>query len=569
MRIFNRREKNPTLAGMSTDLASARENDMLKRLVLVLGVFAFCFSLLSVRLINLSMLGGVSGHGNVVTAVKDVPARPDIFDRNGEMMATDITVASLYADARKIIDVDEAADEIGAIFPGVNAVALRHKLASDRAFVWVKREVTPRQKARIYNLGLPGLFFVDETRRVYPKGRAAAHVLGFVNIDNKGIAGIEKFINGDTKKTIEDKTGPKSEPVYLSIDLRVQHALADELARARDEHKAKAAAGIVLDTQSGEVVAMVSLPDYDPNSPTQALEKESLNRNTAGVYELGSIFKTFTTAMVLDSGDASLGTRYDTRKPIRISGFTINDFHAQRRLLSVPEVFIYSSNIGAAKMAMDVGVDNHRAFLKRLGLLDRLVTELPENRKPLMPKKWKSVNSMTISFGHGLSVAPLQMVAAAAAMVNGGRLIHPTFLRRSSVAAFLDSKQVIKPKTSRMMRELMRLNVVRGTGKRADVPGYRVGGKTGTAEKVVDGRYDNDALLTTFLSAFPTDAPEYVVFVMFDEPQPSEATNGYATAGWNAAPTTSKIIRRIAPMLGVLPRGDQVNPFGEPVMVSY
>jgi len=569
VKLLGRRNKNFSLTDGDGSIAGVHENDMLTRLVLVLGIFVICFSVLAVRLVNLSMLGEGSGHVNVAAAVNIIPARPDIFDRNGEMMATDITVASLYADARKIIDSDEAADEIGAVLPGINTVSLRKKLSSNRAFVWIKREVTPRQKASIYNLGLPGLFFVNETRRVYPKGRAAAHIIGHVNIDNRGIAGIEKYIDRMQKTGLKNKNDIKPEPIYLSVDLRVQHALADELARAKDEHKAIAAAGIVLDVQSGEVVAMVSLPDYDPNSPAQALEKVRLNRNTAGVYELGSTFKAFTAAMVLDSGAASMSTRYDARKPIKISRFTIRDFHGQRRLLSVPEVFIYSSNIGAAKMAMDVGLDAHQKFLKRLGLLDRLVTELPENRKPLMPKKWKPINSMTISYGHGLSVAPLQMASAAAALMNGGRLINPTFLRRSSVAAFLDSTQVIKPKTSRMMRELMRLNAVRGTAKRADVPGYRVGGKTGTAEKVVNGKYVDDLLLTTFVGVFPTDAPEYVVFVMFDEPKGSEATHGYATAGWNAAPTTGKIIKRIAPMLGVLPRGDQVNPFGEPVMVSY
>ncbi len=554
---------------MSTDTANAQENDMLTRLVLVLGIFAFAFTVLVVRLVNLSMLGDAPNRVNIAAAVNSVPARPDIFDRNGEMMATDITVASLYADARKIIDIDEVSDEIGAIFPDVDAVALRQKLSSKRAFVWIKREVTPRQKARVFNLGLPGLFFSNETRRVYPNGRAAAHILGYVDIDNRGIAGIEKYIDKQLKNQPKNKVLAKAEPVYLSVDLRVQYALGDELARALEEFQAKAIAGIVLDVQSGEVVAMASLPDFDPNSPTQTLSRDTLNRNTAGVYELGSTFKTFTTAMVLDAGVATMNSRYDATNPIKIGGFTINDFHGKKRVLSVPEVFIFSSNIGAAKMAVEMGIERHQEFLKRLGLLDRLVTELPENRKPLLPKKWKTINSMTIAYGQGLSIAPLQMASAAAALMNGGRLITPTFLRRSSVAAFQISKQVIKPRTSRQMRELMRLNVVRGTGKKANVPGYRVGGKTGTAEKVVDGKYDTDALLNTFLSAFPTDAPQYVVLVMIDEPQASEATRGNATAGWNAAPTTGNIIRRIAPMLGVLPRGEQVNPFGEPVMVSY
>ncbi len=557
------------MGDMPDDPASERENDMLLRLVMVLGIFAFAFSILAVRLVNLSMLGDDSSRLNVAATVNVIPPRPDIFDRNGEMMATDITVASLYADARKVIDIDEVSDAIGAILPDVDPSALRKKLSTKRAFVWIRREVTPKQKASIYNLGLPGLYFVDETRRVYPNGRAAAHVLGYVDIDNKGIAGIEKYIDRVRESKGETKKVARAEPVYLSVDLRVQYALSDELARAKEEFSAKAIAGIVIDVQSGEVVAMASLPDFDPNSPTVTVKKETLNRNTAGVYELGSTFKAFTAAMVLDSGVADMDTRYDATKPIKVGGFKINDFKGQKRKLTVPEVFVYSSNIGAAKMAMEMGIERHQEFLRRLGLLDRLVTELPENRKPLLPREWKPVSSMTISYGHGISIAPIQMVSAAAALMNGGRLIPPTFLRRSSVAAFQVSKQVLKPETSRMMRELMRLNVVRGTGKKADVPGYLVGGKTGTGEKVVNGRYKDGFLLNTFLSAFPTDAPQYVMLVMIDEPKPTKDTFGFATAGWNAAPTTGKIIRRIAPMLGVLPRGEQLNPFGDPVMVSY
>ena len=557
------------MGDMPDDPASERENDMLLRLVMVLGIFAFAFSILAVRLVNLSMLGDDSSRLNVAATVNVVPPRPDIFDRNGEMMATDITVASLYADARKIIDIDEASDAIAAILPDVDASALRKKLSTKRAFVWIRREVTPKQKASIYNLGLPGLYFVDETRRVYPNGRAAAHVLGYVDIDNKGIAGIEKYIDRLRESKSETKKAARVEQVYLSVDLRVQYALSDELARAKEEFSAKAIAGIVIDVQSGEVVAMASLPDFDPNSPTSTVKKETLNRNTAGVYELGSTFKAFTAAMVLDSGVADMDTLYDATKPIKAGGFKINDFKGQKRKLSVPEVFIYSSNIGAAKMALEMGIERHQEFLRRLGLLDRLVTELPENRKPLLPREWKPVSSITISYGHGISIAPIQMVSAAAALMNGGRLIPPTFLRRSTVAAFQISKQVLKPETSRMMRELMRLNVVRGTGKKADVPGYLVGGKTGTGEKVVNGKYKDGFLLNTFLSAFPTDAPQYVMLVMIDEPKPTKDTFGFATAGWNAAPTTGKIIRRIAPMLGVLPRGEQLNPFGDPVMVSY
>jgi cell division protein FtsI (penicillin-binding protein 3) len=345
-------------------------------------------------------------------------------------------------------------------------------------------------------------------------------------------------------------------PINLGLDLRVQFALRDELAKAREKFKAKAAAGLLLDVNSGEIVAMASEPDYDPNNPREANDPTRINRLTTGVYEMGSTFKALTLAMGLDSGRMTLDTKFDARQSLRYGKFTIHDYHAQHRMLSIPEIFTYSSNIGTAKLALSLGVPYHKAFLKKMGQLDRLRTELPESAEPIVPKNWGELNTVTIAFGHGLSVAPLQAVMGVAATVNGGLLIPPTFLKRSVADARKVAKQVLKPETSIKMRYLMRLNAEIGSGKSANVRGYYVGGKTGTAEKVVNGRYSKTKLLTDFMAILPADKPRYLLLIMLDEPQPSKETHGYATAGWNAGPTAAKVIERIAPLLDIEPRFD-------------
>ena len=526
--------------------------------------FALGFILIGGRLVTLGFAGTGPSSGGLYD-ISSTVHRPDIFDRSGRLLATDIKGATLYADPQRVIDVDELAEQIGSVLPDVNARDLRSRLKAGGRFVRIKRELTPKQQAEIHELGLPGLAFIDEYRRVYPMGATASHVVGLVDVDNKGLAGIEKFIDDNPQLTMAG-----DEAVTLSLDLGVQHVLREELGRAVATYRAKAAAGIVIDVHSGEVVALVSLPDYDPNRREQALDKDRLNRIGFGVYEMGSVFKVFTVAGVLDSGLASLRSSYDASSPIHYASFTIDDFHGKRRRLSVPEVFIYSSNIGAAKMALDMGVDRHRSFLKKLGLLSRVSTELGDSAAPIVPAHWQKLNTMTIAFGHGLSVTPLQLAAASLPLVNGGIAVPPTFLPRSREEGMGAGPRVLKRDTSVSMLKLMRLNVLKGTAKRAEAEGYRVGGKTGTAEKVVGGRYSTSALLTSFLAAFPTDAPEYVVLVMLDEPQRVAESSNHATAGVNAAPTAGKIIARIAPILGVAPRleGDQ-RKFDAKVLASY
>ena len=487
-------------------------------------------------------------------------ARPDIEDRRGEILATDVKAASLFGEPKRLIDVDEAVELLTAVMPDLDNKEVRDRLSNrKRGFAWLRREITPKQQQDVYKLGIPGIGFLTENKRVYPDGAEVAHLIGLVNVDNQGIAGIEKWLVGDGLAGLHAAglaTDRLQEPVRLAVDLRVQHAVRDELIAARDKFKAKAAAGLVTDVRTGEVLSMVSVPDFDPNNPKEASDPTRINRLTTGVFEMGSTFKALTLAMGLDSGKFTLNSMLDARQSLRYGRFTIHDYHATHRTLTLPEVFIHSSNIGTAKIALGMGVEHHKWFLKKMGQLDRLTTELPESAMPLVPKRWGELNTITIAFGHGLSVAPLQATMAVGALMNGGMMIPPTFLKRSEEEAQKLAVRVIKPETSAMMRYLMRLNVEKGSAKKADIPGYYVGAKTGTAEKVVGGRYSKTKLLTTFMAVLPADKPRYLITVLLDEPQAVPGTYGFATSGWNAAPTTAKIIARVAPLLGLEPRLD-------------
>lgn len=538
------------------------------RVYVAMLAFACVYVAIAGRLVMLAQMEEAPSRAFISAQDSVSASRPDLIDRNGEILATDIKTASLYAEPRRILDVDEAVEGLVRVLPELDEGLVRRRLESGAGFVWLKREMTTRQAEDVHNLGLPGIGFLSENQRFYPGGPTAGHIVGSVNVDNQGLAGIEKYIDDSWLSDLQSLgfTADRSmEPVRLSVDLRVQHVVRDELVKAMERYKAIAAAGIVLDAKTGEVVAMSSLPDYDPNDRSQALEKDRLNRATGGVFEMGSVFKTFTTAMALDSGAVSINDSFDATRPIRAAGRTITDFHGKNRILSVPEIFIYSSNIGTAKMMLATGISRQQEFLGRLHLTERLKTELPENAAPLLPPKWNELAAMTISFGHGISVTPMQTAVAASALVNGGTLLPPTFLPRSPEEVQSLGKQVISPDTSRMMRYLFRLNVLSGSGRRADVPGYTVGGKTGTAEKIENGKYVNNKRRNSFLSAFPMDDPRYVVLVVIDEPKPERQGIG-ATAGLNAAPTVASIVRRSAPMLGVMPRFGKGD---EPIEISY
>jgi cell division protein FtsI (penicillin-binding protein 3) len=550
---WHRRVIQGLLYGRNVD----RHRKAKARIGLAILGFSVVYLIIAAKLVVFAVApeSHVARRGRAQDAV--ATARPDILDRSGRILATDVKMPSLFAEPRRIIDVDEAIELLTAVMPDLDTNELRERLGSKRGFVWLKREITAKQQQEIHRLGIPGIGFLTENKRVYPNGAEVSHVIGHVNIDNQGIAGLEKWLDSRGLADLHlagFATDRQQKPIELAVDLGVQHALREELIAARAKFKAKATAGVVLDVKSGEILAMVSEPDYDPNNPREALDPDRINRLTTGVYEMGSTFKVFTVAMALDSGKISLASTFDARQSLRYGRFAIKDDHPLGRMLTVPEVFTYSSNIGAARMALSLGVDNHRAFLGRLGQLNRLRTELPESAEPILPRRWGELNTVTIAFGHGLSVAPLQALMGVAATMNGGYLIPPTFLKRSHEEAMQVGKQVLKPDTSLKMRYLMRLNAEIGTGKKADVSGYYIGGKTGTAEKVVGGRYAKNKLLTDFMAVLPADDPKYLLLIMLDEPQAAPDTHGFATAGWNAAPTASKVIARIAPLLGLEPR---------------
>jgi len=492
--------------------------------------------------------------------------RPQILDRNGEVLATDIKVMSVFAEPRRIVDKDEAVELLTAVLPDVNAKELRERLGSRKGFVWIKRGIKPKEQEEVFRLGLPGIRFLPENKRVYPNGPVAAHVLGFTNVDNIGIAGMEKFIDGQGLSDLATagfRLDPADlKPVRLSLDLRVTHAIRDELIKGIDRFKAKAGAAAILDVNTGEIIALASLPDYDPNNPSDALEPLRINRMNVGVYEMGSTFKAISIAMALEANKVNLNSRVDARESLRYGKFTIHDFHAQHRLLSVPEVFTYSSNIGTARMALMVGVEGHKAFLRKMGQLDRLRTELPESAEPLVPRRWGELNTITIAFGQGLNVAPLQAMMAVGALSNGGQLITPTFLKRNEAEALTNAPQVVRPEVSEAMRYLMRLNAEKGSARTVDIRGYYVGGKTGTADKIIRGRYAKDRVFTTFMAIAPSDKPRYLFLTLMDEPQALPETQGYRTAAWNSGAVTGKIIERVANMLNLPPRLDlPTQPF--------
>lgn len=515
------------------------------RLLITGAVMAFAFMAVGARLVDLGALTTVDTVRAPSYAETAAPKRTDratITDRNGVIVATSLTTSSLAARPARLLDPIEAARRLSRVFPELSLAELTAKLTSESPFVYIHRRLTPKMERAVMELGIPGLEFERAETRVYPHGPLMAHVLGFTDIDGNGLAGIEQGLNA----RLEDG----DETVRLSIDVRFQHATHAELSKAIETYDAIGGAAIVTDVKTGEILSMVSMPDFDPNRPAEFSDETRFNRATLGTYELGSTFKIFNTALALDSGVADMGDGYDATDPIRISRFTIRDFHAKERFLTVPEIFIYSSNIGSAKMALDVGPPAQQAFMDALGMLDAIDLEIPETGKPLYPRNWAPISAMTISYGHGLSVTPLHLASSVGAMVNGGRVVPPTLLARDRAAP---GARVIDQRVSDHIRHLMRLNTVEGSGKNAAVPGYMVGGKTGTAEKPNGTGYHRRSLISSFVAAFPMNDPRYVVYVVLDEPQGTKETFGFATGGWVAAPAAGAIIQRIGAVAGITP----------------
>ena len=525
----------------------------------VIAVLLLLFAAICGRLVQLGMVvqdTSIEGRArDLITAT-----RPAMLDRNGLEMAVDIRVPSLFAEPRHIIDVDEAATAIHSVLPDLSIDWLRQRLSGDKGFVWIKRELTPAIEDKIMQLGIPGLDFLTESKRFYPGGSEAAHIVGAVNIDNQGIAGMEKAMDDEDVALLQQvglARGNELAPVNLSIDLRVQHVMHDVLTDALSRYQASAAAGAMMDIKTGEILGLVSLPDFDPNNPGSALQKDTFNRMTAGIYELGSTMKSVTIAGALDSGKVKITDRFDARFGVRFGRFTITDFHGKNRILTVPEVYKYSSNVGAIHIMQQWGKENFRAFLHKMQFDVPEPLELPERRNPVVPKTFSDIVAATASFGHGLSVSPIAMLRAMGAFANNGVMVRPTMYKTSLADAEKTYEQVVSPKTSAEMRYIMRLNANEGSGSRMNMlaQGYRAGGKTGTAEKVVNGRYDTSKVLSLFASVFPLDNPRYAMMILVDDPHTEPGQGGH-TAGWNAGEATGRIIARVAPMLGISPNFD-------------
>lgn len=535
-----------------------------RRAQALLALFFVCsFTIVAGRIIHY----GASANDLPVLAAATGPSalaknRPDIVDRHGRLLATDIRVYWLSANPKQIVNADDAAEKIAALFPDLNQAALAKKFRDKASrFEWVKRGLTPKQAEAVHALGIPALTLLPTVQRVYPAGNEAAHILGITNVDNEGRSGVEWYVDQKLASQLTPTSLTDRPIVKLALDLSLQHVLTEELSHAMDLYRAQAVLGLVLNVKNGEVLASASLPDFDPNRREQAAEQNRQNRVVTDVYELGSVFKSFTIAMALDQGVANRYEFFDA-SPLTVGNFFLRDPHATRQMMSVEDIFIHSSNTGAARIAMAAGMSRQQAFLKSLGLFEKIETEAGTSPVPVFPKVWRPTNAITIAYGHGIAVPPLLFVGAMASLVNGGERIKPTFLL-SEKGSDETGQRLILAQTSAVMCDLMRLVVERGTGRRAAVPGIAVGGKTGTALKVKDGHYTHD-VINSFVAAFPIDAPKYMVMVTIDEPKPEEPGK-INEASQNAAPTAGAIIKRIAPMLDILP----TPRFDEAAATSY
>ncbi len=513
-----------------------------ERLRVGMTILAIAFVVVGLRLGEVAWPGDTDARP--VHAAKEAPVRGEIFDRHGTMLATTVLVPSVWVNPADVRDPAKLAAQLSAVFPELDQARLERRIVAGkqrgRQFLWVRRHARPTRAEAAMHIGSPGLYIQDERRRVYPQGRLTSHAVGYVNIDGRPQAGVER---------VSDRTIRKR-PVHLTLDLRVQHALRDRLQAAMERFQAVAAAGVVLEIGTGDVLAQVSLPDFDPNDVQDADDPGMLDLGTQGVFEMGSTFKTFTVAAALDAGQVQVDSHFDATEPVKIGRHTINDYHPEERWLRLSEVFVHSSNIGTVRVAEALGKENQWDYLGRLGLLGAIETPGLRTAHPRLPGAWGEIERATVSFGHGIAVSPMHLAAAVATVVGDGRYRPPRLLRSEPSAP---ATGALRPSTVRQMRTLLRQVVQHGTAGLADIGNYEIGGKTGTAQKVVNGRYRQGARTNSFVAAFPMSAPRYVVVVLLDEPKAAPGTHGFATAGWNTAPLAGSVVAGVAPILGVPP----------------
>jgi cell division protein FtsI (penicillin-binding protein 3) len=522
---------------------------MHQRLMLAMLVYGAIIAIIAIRLIWLAAFGDHAGRKG--GAIDLTPERGDIVDRDGHALARTIDAWTIGIQPSKVIGNKlDLAQKLAALMPEKDAAAYLAMLRSDKSFYYLRRRAPPNLVAAINALGEPGMALEREPDRLYPQTSLAAHVLGYTDVDGRGTSGIERAFD-------EQLSDParRGQPITLSISSRVQQALEHELSAAMAKFSAIGAAGVIMDVHSGEVMAMTSLPTMNPNAAGQASPEQRFNRATLGVYELGSTYKPFTVAMAMDAGVVTgMGQIWNCPNSLPIYGQVIRDTHPFGRPCTVAEIMQESSNIGTAQIADKLGRTRQQAFLKKMGFLDKVEVELKERGRPLAPgNRWGPFETLTVGYGHGIAVTPLQLASGYATLFNGGVYRPATLLKVDDAHPLAPGRRVFTESTSRKMRSLLRVVVTHGTGRKADAPGYRIGGKTGTAQKVIGGRYSNHINITSFAGVFPMDEPRYVIVVMLDEPKALPETFGFTTAGWNVAPVVSKTISRIAPMLGVRP----------------
>jgi len=516
------------------------------RLMLMMLVFAGVTALIVGRLIFLQLFTDRS----VYTAGNPLlPARGDLVDRNGMPLARTIDAWSIAVHPNKLLgDPAELSAKLAELMPDKSADEYRRILTSGKTFVYLQRRAVPELVAAVNALGEPAIAFSREPERLYPQTQLAAHILGWTDFDGHGVAGMEKVLDGRLSDA-----GSRGKPTALSIDSRVQAAMESELGAAITKHSAAAGTGIVMDVKTGEILALASYPTFNPNAAGKSAADSQYNRATMGVYELGSVFKPLTVATALEAGTVtSFSKRYDAGAPLAIGRFRISDYKGKNRPLNVAEIIAFSSNIGTARIADEMGVERLTASFRKLGFDTQPHIELREKSRPLWPAQWSRATLLTGSFGHGVAITPLHLAGAYAALVNGGVWRPATLMKRAQAEAPA-GRRVFSEETSRRMRQLLRLNVKYGGGKNGEAVGYRVGGKTGTAEKSGSGGYSKKVNVSTFAAAFPMDDPRYVVIAMLDAPKATPDTFGYTTAGWVSAPIVSKVIARTGSLLGVIP----------------
>lgn len=525
----------------SEEIKTEIVSGIFKRIYIILGLILISFFIIIIKITLLSL----NSNNNIVSNFRPENIRGNIYDRNGNILAVNLPTKSIYVRPDEVSDIDATAKALALVLTGEKIEKISQKIRLGKTFVWIKRHILPKQQFEMRALGLQGVYLVDDSKRFYPQENELSHLVGFVDIDQNGISGVEKSFNEQLSK---------GENIYLTLDLNIQSAVRYNLNKAIINHDALGGMAVIMNAKNGEIISLVSLPDFNPNGQKVSVTNKTdamFNKATLGLYEMGSTFKILTLAIGLDTGAVKLSDSFNVSQPIKLGKYLIKDYKFHKANLSVPEVLIFSSNRGIGQIGMKIGIQKQQEYLKNIGMLSPINLEISEKSKPIhvSTKQWSDVYLVTMSYGHGIAVTALHAVQAIAAVTNGGILYQPTIIKQSSQP---EGVQVFKESTSKVMKKIMRRVVEEGYAKKAEVPGYNIGGKTGTAEKVKNGKYmKHNCNLASFCGAFPIDDPQYIIFVAVDEPKPNKLNAGFTTGGWVAAPLAADILRESGYLLKV------------------